>query len=135
MTETNQVHLHAYIGYQDAPAAIGWLEHAFGFRATSSFPDERGGIAHAELRVGDAAIVVFSDHDGYRRPPLRGETTGHGYYLNVADPTQVDAAYPRALDSGGTGVWEPGSNQWGNYRCRVIDPEGIEWTLGTYRPG
>lgn len=89
----------------------------------------------AELRLGDAVIVVFSDRDDYQRPGRKGDTTGHGVYLSVADPVQVDVAYRRALEAGGTGIWEPGSTRWGNYRCRVIDPEGIEWTLGTYRPG
>jgi uncharacterized glyoxalase superfamily protein PhnB len=71
MTNTNQrpADLHAYFGYRDAPAALEWLEHALGFDTTMSFPDDAGGIAHAELRRGAAAIVVFSDRDGYERPP------------------------------------------------------------------
>src|SRR6201991_1064974 len=66
VTETKQatVDLHALFGYRDAPAAITWLRRAFGFDATMSFPDRKGGIAHAELRLGDAVVVVFSDHDG-----------------------------------------------------------------------
>ncbi len=30
---------------------------------------------------------------------------------------------------------EPGLTEWGNYRIRVADPEGYEWTFGTHRPG
>jgi uncharacterized glyoxalase superfamily protein PhnB len=32
-------------------------------------------------------------------------------------------------------VWEPAGTEWGNYRCRVLDIEGHEWTFGVYRPG
>ena len=134
-TTTRPADLHAYFGYRDAPAAIAWLERAFGFTATLSFPDEDGGIAHAELRRGDAAIIVFSDRDGYERPPRKGDTTGFGAYVSVADTADVDAGYARALAAGATGIWEPAETEWGNYRCRVADPEGFEWTFGTYRPG
>jgi uncharacterized glyoxalase superfamily protein PhnB len=136
---TEEIHrpvgLYAYFGYRDAPAAIEWLGRAFGFEATMQFPDENGGIAHAELRLGDAAIVVFSDRDGYERPPRKGDTMGFGTYLTVSDPADVDIVHARALDAGATGVWEPGITEWGNYHCRVVDPEGFEWSFGTHRPG
>jgi len=32
-------------------------------------------------------------------------------------------------------VWKPELTEWGNYRVRVADPEGYEWTFGTHRPG
>jgi uncharacterized glyoxalase superfamily protein PhnB len=137
MTETSShpADLHAYFGYRDAPAALAWLERAFGFETTMSFPDDAGGIAHAELRRGDAAIVVFSDRDGYERPPRRGDTTGFGTYVSVPAGAEVDAVFARASAAGATAVWEPGHTEWGNYRCRVADPEGFEWTFGTHRPG
>lgn len=80
MTETTHhpAALHAYFGYRDAHAAIEWLGRAFGFETTMRFPDEDGGVAHAELRLGDAVIVVFSDRDGYQRPPRKGDTIGFG---------------------------------------------------------
>jgi uncharacterized glyoxalase superfamily protein PhnB len=133
-TSTPPATLHAYFGYRDAPAAITWLERAFGFATTMSVPDD-GGIAHAELRLGDVAIVVFSDRDGYERPPRKGDTTGIGAYVCVDGGAEVDAVYARALEAGATGVWEPATTEWGNHRCRVLDPEGFEWTFGTHRPG
>jgi uncharacterized glyoxalase superfamily protein PhnB len=137
MTDTSRrpADLHAYFGYKDAPAAVAWLERALGFETTMSFPDDDGGIAHAELRRGDAVILVFSDRDGYERPPRKGDTSGFGAYLSVAEDAEVDAAHIRALDAGATGIWEPSSTEWGSYRCRVLDPEGFEWTVGTHRPG
>ncbi|MFC0628661.1 VOC family protein [Kribbella deserti] len=134
MTE-NATTISTYYGYRDAAAAIDWLGRAFGFETTMRFPEEEGPVAHAELRLGDAAIVVFSDLDGYERPPRKGETCGFGTYLTVADRGEVDKVHARAVEAGATSVWTPDDTEWGNYRCRVLDPEGFEWTFGTHRPG
>lgn len=32
-------------------------------------------------------------------------------------------------------IWDPAGTEWGNYRCRVADLEGYEWTFGTHHPG
>ncbi|QFZ19989.1 VOC family protein [Saccharothrix syringae] len=127
--------LHAYFGYRDAPAALRWLKEAFGFETTMNFPDEHGGVMHAELRLDDAVVIVFSDRDGYQRPPRRGDTGGFGVYLTLADEAAVDALYARAVAAGAVTVWEPAGTEWGNYRFRVLDPEGYEWSFGIHRPG
>jgi uncharacterized glyoxalase superfamily protein PhnB len=147
MTETTQLQqaagpaaprpaaLFNYFGYRDAPAAIDWLGRAFGFETTMLVPDDAGGVAHSELRLGDAAIVIFSDRDGYERPPRKGPTMGHGSYVTLADPAHVDSIYARAHAAGAVTVWEPAPTEWGSYRFRVLDPEGYEWTFGIHRPG
>ena len=134
MTE-NAISVSTYFGYRDASAAIDWLGRAFGFEATMRFAAEDGSVAHSELRLGDAAIVVFTDHEGYERPPRKGETYGFGTYLTVPDEAQVDKIHAQAVDAGATSVWKPELTEWGNYRCRVLDLEGFEWTFGTHRPG
>ena len=107
MTDTPRpASLHVYIGYRDAPAAMGWLETAFGFETTMQWPDESGGIQHAEMRRGDAAFVVFSGD--YDRPAMQGETSGRGFYITLPDEAAVDAVFasarggrPRDLGSAG----------------------------------
>ena len=127
--------LHAYFSYRDAPAALRWLERAFGFETTLEFADERGGIMHSELRREGVGIMVFSDDGGYERPALKGETVGHGTNVSLDADAKVDAVYATAVEAGATVVWEPGATEWGSYRCRVLDLEGYEWTFGTLRPG
>lgn len=128
--------LHVYLAYRDAPAAIDWLERALGFTTTMRYDDERGVVVHAELRRGESALVVFADDGaGYDRPGARGDTVGQGVYFAVTDPAVVDATWAQAIAAGAVPVWEPASTQWGNYRCRVRDAEGYEWTFGTHRPG
>ena len=31
--------------------------------------------------------------------------------------------------------YPPKDSEWGTRRCRVLDPEGYEWSFGSYRPG
>lgn len=128
--------LHMLFSYRDSAAAVDWLVTAFGFEVTMRWPSE-GAVDHAELRLGDAAIVVFSDAgQGYDRArPKADDAVGHGAYLTVADNAAVDAAWARALEAGAVAVWKPEGTEWGNYRCRVRDLEGYEWTFGTHKPG
>jgi uncharacterized glyoxalase superfamily protein PhnB len=136
MTQRRPVTLHAYLAYRDAPAALDWLRRALGFEVTMRWPDDHGGIQHAELRLGDVGIGVFSDDGaGYEWPALRGETTGRGLHLAVPDEATVDAMFARAEATGATVVFAPHGTEWGNYRCRVVDPEGYEWAIGTHRFG
>jgi len=127
--------LHSYFSYRDASAALDWLTRAFGFEITARYDDESGQVAHAELRPDDAAIIVFSDAGaGYDHPTPRADTVGHGTYFDMPSEDAVNAVWERAMAAGATPVWKPEASEW-NYRCRVLDPEGYEWTFGMYRPG
>ncbi len=127
--------LSAYFGYQDAPGAIDWLVDVLGFQVTMRFPDEQDGVAHAELRRGDAVIIVFSDLDGYSRAPRKGLAGGIGVYLTVAEQSDVDGVFAAAVDAEASAVLKPEATEWGNYRCRILDIEGYEWSFGTHAPG
>ena len=126
--------LHAYLGYADAVAAIDWLSGGLGFELVRRWPEDGDTISHAELRRGNAAVTLFTDNAGYERAPLKGETCGVGLYLAVEGSEDVDEAYASAPAAGGTSVWVPEHSEW-NYRARVVDPQGVEWTIGTNRPG
>ncbi|MFI7118480.1 VOC family protein [Amycolatopsis sp. NPDC049868] len=137
MTETQErpASLHSYLAYSDAPKALRWLERAFGFETVTEFPDDKGLILHSELRRGEVRIIVFSAEEDYDRPARKGETVGHGLYVSLPTQEAVDAVFASAVDAGATTVWKPENTEWGNYRCRVDDLEGYEWTFGTYVPG
>ena len=76
--------------------------------------------------------MVASFDGPYQRAPLLDVSTGQGVYLLVDD---VDAAHRAAVAAGGTSVTEPEDTGWGGRRARVLDPEGLEWSFGTYEPG
>lgn len=134
MTAPRPIALHVYLGYRDAPAALDWLRRVLDAEVTMHWPDDDGGVLHAELRVGAAAFVVFTD-PGHTPPGRRGDTSGQGVFFSVPDEAAVDAASARATAAGAEVVWPPSSTEWGHYRTRLLDPEGREWTVGTHQPG
>jgi len=122
--------LSAYLSYRDAPAALDWLA-ACGFELVRRI-DDGGRVVHAEARLGEAVVIVASNDVDYDHAVLVGQSTGHGIYLTVAD---VDDVYARAVAAGATPVIEPEDTEWATRRARVLDPEGIEWSFGSYEPG
>jgi uncharacterized glyoxalase superfamily protein PhnB len=63
-----------------------------------------------------------------------GASTGAGLYLVLHDAAAVDDRFSRGTAAGGTAVIAPEDTEWGR-RARLLDPEGGEWSFGTYAPG
>ncbi len=74
--------LFAYVSYRDARAALDWLA-AVGFSEVRRQEGPDGVVTHAEVRWGDAVLVVSGDTADHLVPPLVGESTGRGLYLRV----------------------------------------------------
>ena len=123
--------LFAYLSYPDAPAALEWLQ-AVGFAVVRRQDGAGGTVLHAEVRLGLAVVMVASSDADYVRAPLVGRSTGQGLYVLMDD---VDGFFGRAVAAGATPVIEPEDTEWGSRRCRVLDPQGQEWSAGSYEPG
>ena len=123
-----------FIRYEDAPAAIDFLERAFGFERHSVHEGADGRIEHAELTHGTGMLMLGStrDDDSSARTPrqLDGATTG-GIYVVVDD---VDAHCERARQAGAEIVQELADQDYGSRDYAARDPEGFVWNFGTYRP-
>jgi uncharacterized glyoxalase superfamily protein PhnB len=123
--------LFAYLSYRDAPAALDWLA-ACGFDTVRRIDGDGGRVVHAEVRLGDAVVIVASNDLDYDHAVLVDQPTGHGFYPMVGD---VDDVFARAVAAGATPVIEPEDTEWTTRRARVLDPEGVEWSFGSYEPG
>ncbi len=125
--------MYPSVVYDDAPAAIDWLCRAFGFERHLVVPGPDNTIAHAELAIGSAMIMLGSSSDEPPRksPKTLGAATG-GIYVVVDD---VDAHSARARAAGAVIVRAPKDQEYGGrlYTCR--DLEGHDWSFGTYLPG
>lgn len=120
-----------YFGYRDAAAALRWLAEAFGFEEKQAFSAPDGTVMHAEMAFGGGVVMI-----GTGEPPAEGDAgatspTGHGIYVVVDD---VDAHHERAEAAGARIVYGPEDTDFGTRRYRVLDPEGYEWSFGTYSP-
>jgi len=57
-----------------------------------------------------------------------------GLYV-VVDADAVNAIHERAVCRGTGVLIAPETTQWGNFRVELLDPEGRQWSIGTYLPG
>lgn len=58
--EPGAQNLFVGLHYQDGPAALAWLQRAFGLEETLAVPGPEGTILHAELRFGDGVLMMGS---------------------------------------------------------------------------
>ncbi|MBM3977189.1 MAG: hypothetical protein FJ299_09390 [Planctomycetes bacterium] len=125
--------LYPTLTYDDAYAAIDFLERAFGFRRRFIVPDEHGGIRHSEITLGDGVIMVSSSKPADKRvsPGSEGARSS-GLCVFVPDP---DAHYARAKAAGATITRELQTEDYGARGYMARDPEGHTWYFGDYRPG
>jgi uncharacterized glyoxalase superfamily protein PhnB len=116
-----------YLLYEDAGAAIEWLEQAFGFREQDRITGPDGAVAHAELDVGDGSRIFLGGPGGdYRNPMAVGRTSL--VYVYVGD---VDVHCARAREAGAEIAEEPNDQRYGDRRYAAEDPEGHVWYFAT----
>lgn len=134
MTNNNLFHC---LAFRDADAGIDFLK-ALGFEERLVVRNDKDPsfVEHAQFQWRDGGGVMFGS---VRRP----EDTGNEWerrvgvascYLVVPTDDEVDATYQRALAAGATSTREPVDESYGGRGCVVVDPEGNQWSIGSY-PG
>jgi len=125
--------IYPAIKYRDPRAAIEWLKEALGFQEHVVHVDAQGGIAHAELRLGEGIVMVEA-----RKAPASpldlalGPSPGPQVTYVAVDG--VDGYYQRAVARGTAMVMEIADLPYGSRDFICRDPEGHIWCFGTYRP-
>jgi uncharacterized glyoxalase superfamily protein PhnB len=115
--------------YDDAQAAIEFLERAFGCERREVHEGEKGGVAHAVLTCGDVFVMLSSKSEG---DSVYNQVVGKaGVYVVVEE---TDALFERAKQAGAEVVMEPTDQEYGSRDFTVRDPEGNLWAFGTYGP-
>ncbi|MFI6579901.1 VOC family protein [Embleya sp. NPDC050493] len=118
--------------YNDATAAIAFLENAFGMSAVMVVPGDDDIVAHAELTFGNSMVMLGTNLPEGCGEQLRWPVGGASLY-GILDG-DVDAHCARAVAAGATVVREPKDEDYGGRGYTVRDPEGNLWSFGTYRP-
>jgi uncharacterized glyoxalase superfamily protein PhnB len=116
--------LSSFLAVANVTASMVFLERAFGFTRGVVLADADGHVRYAEMRHGQAAVVLIRKGDA--ATPSGGAA---GLYTYVED---VDRAAAEARLAG-AGVDEPEDKPWGDRVAAVTDPDGYRWLLATFK--
>jgi len=119
-----------YLIVKGGADAIDFYTRVFGATELMRFAMPNGSIAHAEIQIGNARVMLADEQlgRGYRSPQsLGGSGTGIMVYLE-----DVDQVFNRALQAGAKSL-EPVKNQfYGDRSGTLADPFGHWWTIATH---
>lgn len=119
-----------YLIVHGAAKAIEFYQHVFGATERLRLPTASGGVAHAELEIGDSLIMLADEcpERGAKSPQSIGGTPV-SFHLYVTD---VDAVYAKGVAAGAKPV-RPVENQfYGDRTGLFTDPFGHSWNVATH---
>lgn len=119
-----------YLICKGAAQAIDFYKKAFGATEFFRMDGPGGAIGHAEIRIGDAVIMLADEFPGMGAcSPQTIGGTPMSTYIYVED---VDALTRRAIEAG-IKVLRPLANQfYGDRSVHVEDPFGHRWGFATH---
>jgi len=120
-----------YLVVNDAAKAIEFYTKAFGATELMRMDAPGGKIGHAEIRIGDSAIMLADEHPEFgARAPQHYGGTPVSLLLYVED---VDSVVKGAVDLGSK-LQRPVQDQfYGDRSGTLFDPFGHQWTIATHK--
>lgn len=119
-----------YLIVKGAAEAIDFYKRTFNATEQLRMADPSGGVAHAEIKIGNSVIMLADEHPemGYRGPrSLGGSAVSIMLYVD-----DVDAVFERAIKAGAKSQ-RPVANQfYGDRSGTLEDPFGHVWTISTH---
>jgi PhnB protein len=115
-----------------ATKAMDFYADVFGATERMRFPGPGGTVAHAEIQIGDAVLIVEDENPqrGTTAPPTGGlPGTPVFQFIYVED---VDATVARAVERGAALQRAPENQFYGDRDGFVIDPFGHGWVVASH---
>jgi PhnB protein len=119
-----------YLIVKGAADAIDFYKRAFGATEQFRMADPGGGVAHAEIKIGNSVIMLSDEYPsmGHRGPRSLGGSPV-GIMLYVED---VDSVFKRAIEAGAKSQREVVNQFYGDRSGTLEDPFGHVWTISTH---
>jgi PhnB protein len=119
-----------YLIVRGASQAIEFYQKTFGAAEIMRMPMPDGRIAHAELKIGDAHIMLADEFpERGAVSPLSYGGTPVGILVYVPD---VDSTFAGALANGAKSEEEVTDKFYGDRSGTIVDPFGHKWTVSTH---
>jgi uncharacterized glyoxalase superfamily protein PhnB len=117
-----------HLTYQNVAEAMDWLAKTFGFTEHYRYGAPGGRVEGAQLRLGDAWIMLNNPREGRASPAQAGHNT-QSLTVFVED---IDAHFQRVKSSGAKIVEELNETAYGERQYGVEDPEGHRWLFSRH---
>ena len=118
-----------HIMVADATAALRFYERAFGGVQEFRIDHPEGGVLHAEMRIGEAVLMLGDTSEGPFTAPSTLGGTSVALHVFVPD---VDALARTAVAAGAELVQEPADQFHGDRTAILRDPFGHLWVFLTH---
>lgn len=119
-----------HLRVRDGDKAIAFYKKTFGAVELFRMPDPSGKLMHAELRIGNATIMLSDEYPDWQAPsPQSIGGTGLALHIYTED---CDAMFRRAVEAGATALMPPADMFWGDRYGKLLDPFGHEWSIATH---
>ena len=118
------------LAIRNAAKAIDYYKQALGAVERFRMNGPGGHVAHAELQIGNSILMLAEAVPawGNKSPEDLGGSPV-SLFLYVED---VDAAFKKAVDAGGTVTMPVADMFWGDRFGKFRDPFGHEWGMATH---
>ena len=120
---------------RDTAEALSFYERAFGATVLYRSPSPSGHGEHLHLKLWESLVQVSSEEPAEQQRRVEGALLaapeslgGSTCVFQIAVP-DVDAAYKRAVDAGGSPALPPTTMFWGDRYGWLRDPFGHVWAL------
>lgn len=120
-----------YLCVNGADSAIDFYKRAFGATETMRIAAPGGKIAHAEIKIGEAPVMLADEFPdwGFRSPQSLGGSpvTIHLY------AEDVDITVSQAVEAGAKVVMPVEDQFYGDRAGKLEDPFGHVWYIATHK--
>jgi PhnB protein len=120
-----------YLVVDGGAKALDFYKQVFGASERMRMPGPGGKIGHAEISIGDSAIMLADEHPemGARGPRAYG---GAAVSLHLYVP-DVDATVKKAVDAGAKLLQPVQDKFYGDRMGTIEDPFGHHWHVSTHK--
>jgi PhnB protein len=116
------------LSFKDPAKAIEFYKNAFGATETMRFEVD-GGIAHAEIKIGDSVIMLAGEWPEGGR--YSAETLGSSPVMMSIHVPDVDSFARRAISAGAKALSPITDQFYGRREGTLVDPFGYSWSVST----
>ncbi len=121
----------AAITVADIPAAVSFLQKAFGFAKRGIMNGPDGKPVHAELTLRGTVLMLSPENVAMgRRTAKNVGASPASLYLYVEN---VDKVVEKATKLGATSQGPVMDMFWGDRCGTIVDPDGYSWMVGTHK--